>query len=65
MESLFSASRPDDGQKIEAKFPNGKWYVVTYCENDGIDGVVEDEDGDITEIEEFGDEMLWRPLIVT
>lgn len=62
MESLFSASRPNDGQKIEAKFPDGKWYVVRYYEDDGIDGVVEDEDGNITEIEEYRHEMLWRPL---
>lgn len=62
MESLFSASRPNDGQKIEAQFPDGKWYTVVYFADEGIDGIIEDEDGDATEIEEYGDEMLWRPL---
>lgn len=61
MESLFSASRPDDGQKIEAKFLDGNWYPVTYYADEGIDGILEDEDGNVTELEEYGHEMLWRP----
>lgn len=61
MESLFSASRPNDGQKIEAQFPDGVWRRATYWADEGIDGVIEDEDGDVTEIEEYGHEMLWRP----
>ena len=56
----FNANRPDNGQKIEVRFPDGKWYIVTYYANEGIDGVIEDEDGDITEIEEY--EMLWRSI---
>lgn len=61
MESLFSASRPDDGQRIEVQFPDGVWRKATYYD-DGIDGIIEDEDGETTEIEEYGHEMLWRPL---
>lgn len=60
MESLFSASRPSDGQTVEVKFPDGKWYTVIYFADEGIDGIIEDENGDATEIEEYG-EMLWRP----
>ena len=60
MES-FNDNRPDNGQKIEVRFPDGKWYIVTYYANEGIDGIIEDEDGDITEIEEY--EMLWRSIL--
>jgi len=59
MENSFNTSRPSDGQKIEARFPDGKWRKAIYYEG-GIDGIIEDEDGDVTEIEEYGDEMLWR-----
>lgn len=60
MEILFSASRPNDGQVVEARFSDGVWRRATYWADEGIDGVIEDEDGDVTEIEEY-EEMLWRP----
>lgn len=58
----FDETRPADGEKIEAFFMNGKWYKVTYYE-DGIDGILEDEDGMVTELEEYGKDMVWRPIV--
>lgn len=58
-EHRFDESRPNDWQIIEARFPNGEWIRVCY-HNSGIDGAVEDTEGNYTEIEEHGHEMLWR-----
>lgn len=61
-EALFSAKRPDNGQEIEVQFPDGIWRSATYFKDDGIDGAIVDEDGHTIEIEEYGHEMLWRPI---
>ncbi len=61
MEKKFTEERPSEGQEIEVRFPSGEWLKATFY-NDGIDGIVEDEDGDITEIEEHGQEMAWRTV---
>jgi len=62
VEKTFDESRPADGETIEAKFPDGNWYTVIYYD-DGIDGILEDEDGEVTEVDEYGKEMAWRPTV--
>ena len=59
MDLSFEDEKPIDGQRIQAKFPDGEWYDVTYYDA-GIDGLLEDNnDGLETELEEYR-EITWR-----
>lgn len=58
-EYTFDEKRPNDGQTIEVMYPTGFWDTATYWE-DGVDGIVEDGEGEMCEIEEYGKEMRWR-----
>lgn len=56
----FSEERPNDGDTIEALFPDGEWYRVEYS-SDGIDGSLRGDDGSVTGLDEYPD-LQWRSI---
>lgn len=55
----YIRKNPFDGQQIVVLMPDGNWYNTTYF-NDNEWGVLENHEGDITEIEEYKNELLWK-----
>ena len=56
----FSEERPNDGDTIEALFPDGEWYRVEYSSS-GIDGLLLWNHNSVTELDDCPD-MQWRPI---
>ena len=63
-EFTWAERRPRDGQEIDAySVPLDQWFIGYYY-NDGIDGIIEWENGDICEIEEYGKDTItkWKSV---
>ena len=57
----FLTDRPENGQSIIVQMADGIHPAVYY--NDGTDGVIEFDDGEVVEVEEYknSDWFQWRP----